>query len=276
MACRANSNRGWRACGVKQIHRDQVRLTNDPVMALQQDVIIVGAGAAGMMCAIEAGKRGRSVLLLDHASRLAEKIRISGGGRCNFTNRYATPENYLSRNLHFCRSALARFPPQKFIELVEKHRISYHEKKLGQLFCDESSRQIIELLRQECDAAGVAWKMPCHIHGVGHDGTGFRLNTDHGVFTSHALVIATGGLSIPKIGASPFGYKVAKQFDIAVTPLCPALVPLILAPEQLDRFKGLAGISIDVEVTCNKIRFRESLLFTHRGLSGPVILQASS
>ena len=276
MACRANSNRGWRACGVKQIHRDQVRLPNDPVMALQQDVIIVGAGAAGMMCAIEAGKRGRSVLLLDHASRLAEKIRISGGGRCNFTNRYATPENYLSRNLHFCRSALARFPPQKFIELVEKHRISYHEKKLGQLFCDESSRQIIELLRQECDAAGVAWKMPCRIHGVGHDGTGFRLNTDHGVFTSHALVIATGGLSIPKIGASPFGYKVAKQFDIAVTPLCPALVPLILAPEQLDRFKGLAGISIDVEVTCNKKRFRENLLFTHRGLSGPVILQASS
>lgn len=245
-------------------------------MPLQQDVIIVGAGAAGMMCAIEAGKRGRSVLLLDHANRLGEKIRISGGGRCNFTNRYATPENFLSQNPHFCRSALARFPPQKFIQLVEKHRIPYHEKKLGQLFCDGSSRQIIDLLRQECDAARVAWKMPCRIHGVSHDGAGFRLDTDQGIFASRALVIATGGLSIPKIGASAFGYTVAKQFDIAVTPLRPALVPLILEAQQLDRFHGLAGISIDVALTCNGKRFRENLLFTHRGLSGPAILQASS
>ncbi len=245
-------------------------------MTVQQDVIVIGAGAAGMMCAIEAGKRGRSVLLLDHSSKLAEKIRISGGGRCNFTNLHATPEHFLSQNPHFCRSALARFPPQKFIELVEKHRIPYHEKKLGQLFCNGSARQIIDMLRQECDAAKVAWQMPCRIHSVNRGGAGFMLSTDHGIFTTQALVIATGGLSIPKIGASPFGYRLAEQFGIAVTPVRPALVPLTLAPEQIDSFGGLAGISIDAWVACNGSRFRENLLLTHRGLSGPAILQVSS
>lgn len=245
-------------------------------MTVQQDVIVIGAGAAGMMCAIEAGKRGRSVLLLDHSSKLAEKIRISGGGRCNFTNLHATPEHFLSQNPHFCRSALARFPPQKFIELVEKHRIPYHEKKLGQLFCNGSARQIIDMLRQECDAAKVAWQMPCRIHSVNRGGAGFMLSTDHGAFTSQALVIATGGLSIPKIGASPFGYRLAEQFGIAVTPVRPALVPLTLAPEQIDSFGGLAGISIDARVACNGSCFRENLLLTHRGLSGPAILQVSS
>jgi len=232
-----------------------------------------------MMCAIEAGKRGRAVLLLDHASKLAEKIRISGGGRCNFTNRHTRPENFISHNPHFCRSALARFTPQNFISLVEKHRIEYHEKKLGQLFCDGSSRQIIDLLRHECDAAGVEWKMPCQVSNVkrfnGRE-TGFMLETGHGVISTRALVIATGGLSIPQIGASSFGYRIAEQFGISVMPLRPALVPLIFAPEQLDSFSELPGIALDVTVNCNGMEFQENLLITHRGLSGPAILQISS
>ncbi len=243
---------------------------------------MIGAGAAGMMCAIEAGKRGRSVMLLDHASKLAEKIRISGGGRCNFTNRYTSPENFLSHNPHFCRSALARFTPQNFITLVEKHGIHYHEKKLGQLFCDSSSQQIIDLLRHECDAAGVEWQMPCRVNDTSriHAGTApggrFMLETDRGILTADSLVIATGGLSIPQIGASSFGYRVAGQFGIAVMPLRPALVPLTFAPDQLASVSGLPGVAIDAAASCNGACFRENLLLTHRGLSGPAILQISS
>ena len=254
-------------------------------MKIKKDVIVIGAGAAGMMCAIEAGKRGRSVMLLDHASKLAEKIRISGGGRCNFTNRHTRPENFLSHNPHFCRSALARFTPQNFITLVEKHGIPYHEKKLGQLFCDSSSQQIIDLLRHECDAAGVEWRMPCRVTDTSriHAGAtnndprgGFMLETDCGTLMAGSLVIATGGLSIPQIGASAFGYRVAGQFGITVTPLQPALVPLTFASDQLTVFSRLAGIAIDATVCCNETCFRENLLFTHRGLSGPTILQISS
>ena len=251
-------------------------------MNLKKDVVVIGAGAAGMMCALEAGKRGRKVLLLDHATNLAEKIRISGGGRCNFTNRYAGPDDFLSHNPHFCRSALARFSPQDFIALVEKYGIHYHEKKLGQLFCDESSQQIIDLLRKECLAAGVEWRMPCLVQSIslpkpGPDsGSRFLLKTDQGSVITDSLVIATGGLSIPQIGASPFGYRVAEQFGIAVTPLRPGLVPLTFAPEQLLQFAGLTGVTIDAEVSCNGKHFRENVLITHRGLSGPAILQISS
>jgi predicted Rossmann fold flavoprotein len=250
-------------------------------MKSEKEVVVIGAGAAGMMCAIEAGKRGRSVLLLDHASRLAEKIRISGGGRCNFTNLYTEPENFLSHNPHFCRSPLARFTPQDFVTLVEKHGIRYHEKKLGQLFCDGSSQQIIDLLRHECNAANVEWQVPCRVNSISRiDGSvvsgGFMLETDQGTLTTHSLVIATGGLSIPQIGASPFGYVIAEQFGITVTPLRPALVPLIFTPDQLPSFSGLPGIAIDAVVSCNAACFRENLLLTHRGLSGPAILQISS
>ena len=251
-------------------------------MKLKKDVVVIGAGAAGMMCAMGAGKRGRSVLLLDHAAKLAEKIRISGGGHCNFTNRHAGPENFLSHNPHFCRSALARFTPQDFIALVEKHGIRYHEKKLGQLFCDDSSQQIINLLRQECDAAGVEWQMPCRVQSINlagasaDNGGAFVLETDRGGVVTDSLVIATGGLSIQQTGASPFGYRVAEQFSIAVTSLRPALVPLTFAPEQLAWFSGLPGVAIDAAVNCNGAHFRENLLITHRGLSGPAILQISS
>ncbi len=239
------------------------------------DVVIVGAGAAGMMCAIEAGKRGRRVLLLDHALKLGEKIRISGGGRCNFTNIDTRTENYLSANPDFCRSALARYTPRDFIALVEKHRIAWHEKKLGQLFCDGSSRQIIDMLKTECDDAGVRWCMPAKVISV-NKGERFSIATDRGHFESESFVIACGGLSIPQLGASPFGYRIAEQFGIKVTELRPALVGLTFAPETLAQFAGLSGISIDAIVGCNGTRFRENLLVTHRGLSGPAILQISS
>lgn len=253
-------------------------------MKKYKDVVIIGAGAAGMMCAIEAGKRGRSVLMIDHARKLGEKIRISGGGRCNFTNRHTRPEHYQSENPHFCRSALARFSPQDFIALIEKHGIQYHEKKLGQLFCDDSAQQIIDLLRKECDAAHVSWQMPSTVQQVTHiaddtvseDTPRFAIKTDQGDITCHALVIATGGLSIPQIGASAFGYQIAEQFNIHVTKLRPALVGLTFAAEDFVAFKNIAGVSIDVEVRCHKTMFRENVLFTHRGLSGPAILQISS
>ena len=219
----------------------------------EKDVIIIGAGAAGMMCAIEAGKRQRSVLLLDHATKLGEKIRISGGGHCNFTNLHAKPENFLSSNPDFCRSALARFTPMDFVSLIEKHKIRYHEKKEGQLFCDGSSRLVIELLRQECDEAGVEWQMGCKVNSMDRacktaGGNGFILETDKGRLTAGSLVIATGGLSIPQIGAGPFGYRIAEQFSINVTPLRPALVPLIFAPAQVSSFSQLTGIAIEGDV----------------------------
>ncbi len=209
------------------------------------DVIIIGAGAAGMMCAMTAAQRGRSVLLLDHSDNLAEKIRISGGGRCNFTNLNIKPENYLSGNPHFCRSALARFTPQHFIALLDKHGIGYHEKTLGQLFCDDGSEAIIAMLKSECDAAGVRCCMPCEVHKVDllrpQEGemageksyaTRYTLSTSRGQFHAQSLVIATGGLSIPKIGATPFGYRIAQQFGISVTKLKPGLVPLSFHPEE--------------------------------------------
>lgn len=241
------------------------------------DVVVIGAGAAGMMCAATAGRRGRRVLLVDHYPKLGEKIRISGGGRCNFTNLHATPANFLSANPHFCRSALARFTPRDFVALVDRYRIAWHEKTLGQLFCDGSATQVIAMLRAECDAAHVAWRMPCAVHGVARvAGERFRIDTAAGPVVAGSLVIATGGLTVPKIGATPFGYRLAEQFGLAVVPPKPALVPLSLDPEALARYGDLSGASLDAEVSCRGAHFREALLFTHRGLSGPAILQASS
>jgi predicted Rossmann fold flavoprotein len=242
---------------------------------MSADVVIIGAGAAGMMCAIEGGKRGRRVLLLDHAEKLGEKIRISGGGRCNFTNIDARPENFLSANPDFCRSALARYMPRDFIALVEKHGIAWHEKKLGQLFCDDSAQQIIDMLKAECDDANVQWRMPAKVTKI-EKRERFAIATDRGDFESASLVIASGGLSIPKIGASAFGYRIAEQFGLRVTQLRPALVGLTFAPETLAQFGDLSGVSVDAVVSCNGARFRENLLVTHRGLSGPAILQISS
>ncbi len=245
-------------------------------MSDRYDAIVVGAGAAGMMCAATAGRQGYRVLLIDHAAKLGEKIRISGGGRCNFTNLHCAPENFLSRNPHFCRSALARYTPKDFIALVEKYRIRYHEKKLGQLFCDDSATQIIAMLKAECDAGGVAWRMPCTVNTIVRRDDEFVLDTTAGAFSAPALVIATGGLSVPKIGASPFGYKVAEQFGLAIVPPRPALVPLLFDATELERFGDLSGVSTEAVVSAGDGRFRESLLFTHRGLSGPAILQVSS
>jgi predicted Rossmann fold flavoprotein len=257
--------------------------------AQQTDVLIIGAGAAGMMCALTAARRGRKVLLLDHSSKLAEKIRVSGGGRCNFTNLNARPENYLSQNPHFCRSALARFTPQHFIAMLVAHGIGYHEKTLGQLFCDDGAEAIIAMLKAECDAAGVRWCMPCSVEaissprpqageGLGERGpaANFTVFTSRGTFHTTSLVIATGGISIPKIGATPFGYKVAEQFGVPMTRLKPGLVPLSFHPEEWATYAELSGASVDAVVSFGKQSFRENLLFTHRGLSGPAILQISS
>lgn len=243
------------------------------------DVIVIGAGAAGMMCAAQTGQRGRTVLLMDHASKLAEKIRISGGGRCNFTNRRVGPENFLCANPHFVRSALARYTPADFIAMVERYGIAYHERDHGQLFCDRSARDIIQMLRTECEIGAVRWAMPARIDAVRDlSGNQARFIVDSGghSFACESLVIATGGLSIPRIGATPFGYRVANQFGIPVIPPHPALVPLTLSPATLERFRPLAGASLNVEVSCNGGRFREAMLITHRGLSGPAILQVSS
>lgn len=241
------------------------------------DVIVLGAGAAGLMCAAVAGQNGRQVLLLDHAEKLAEKIRISGGGRCNFTNNAARPDCYLSENAHFCRSAFAQFGPRDFLEMVEKHGIAYHEKKLGQLFCDDSSQQIIDMLDAECRQGGVARHMGVTVQAVSAGvAGGFVLDTSLGRFDTQSLVVATGGLSIPQIGASPLGYRIAEQFGLPVTSLSPALVPLTFHVEDAEAFAPLAGVSLDVEVRAGKGRFREQVLFTHKGLSGPAILQISS
>ncbi len=237
---------------------------------------MIGAGAAGMMCAAQAGQRGRRVLLIEHYHILGEKIRISGGGRCNFTNLGAGPANYLSQNPDYCRAALARYTPAHFIALVERHGIAWHEKKLGQLFCDDSSLQIIRMLKTECERGRVEWRMPCAVDGVVREGDAFRIATRHGPVTATSLVIATGGLTVPKIGATPFGYRIAEQFGLKVVPPRPALVPLAFAPETLARYGDLSGVSVDAQVSCGEGRFRENLLFTHRGLSGPAILQISS
>lgn len=241
------------------------------------DAIIIGAGAAGLMCAIEAGKRGRRVWLIDHSSKTAEKIRISGGGRCNFTNINTKPESFLSTNPHFCKSALSQYTHNDFIALVEKHGIAYHEKKLGQLFCDGSATQIIEMLLDECKSAGVRVTMETTANAIEQqDGGGYLVKTNHGNHVCTSLVIATGGLSIPKIGATRFGYDIAKQFGLKVLETYPALVPFTFQTQILERCKSLSGLSVEATISCGKTTFSEGLLFTHRGLSGPSILQISS
>ena len=240
------------------------------------DVAVIGAGAAGMMCAATAGRRGRRVALVDHYPKVGEKIRISGGGRCNFTNLHATYRGFLSDNPDFCRSALARYTPRDFIALVERHGIAWHEKALGQLFCDDSSRRIIDMLVEECRRGQVAWRQPCAVHEVAYEPGRFEVRTAAGTLDAASLVIATGGLTVPKIGATPFAYRIAEQFGLRVVAPKPALVPLTLEPELLARYGELAGVSLEAEAACAGGRFRESLLFTHRGLSGPAILQVSS
>ena len=239
------------------------------------DALILGGGAAGLMCAIEAGKRGRRVAVLEHTDRLGKKILISGGGRCNFTNIYCQPENFLSSNPHFAKSALARYTPADFLGLVEKHRIPYHEKTLGQLFCDRSARDILEMLEGECRSARVSVFVRTQIQEVSRDAS-FVVRTANAEFRAAALVLATGGLSIPKMGATSFGYEIARQFGIRIRDPWPGLVPLVLSPEDRSRYCDLAGVSADVIASCDGQRFREKMLITHRGLSGPAILQISS
>jgi predicted Rossmann fold flavoprotein len=242
---------------------------------LMWDCIVVGAGAAGLFCAIEAGKRGRSVLVVEHNDRVGKKIAISGGGRCNFTNINTGADNFISANPNFVHSALSRYTPQDFIGLVKRHGIHYHEKKLGQLFCDHSSREIIEMLLAECGAANVSLLLNCRVREV-TKGPVFRLETNRGVLMSASLVIATGGLSIQPLGATDFGYRIARQFGLKVRETRPALVPLTFSAHKLEELKALSGVSIDVTVSANNAEFRENMLLTHRGLSGPAILQISS
>jgi len=239
------------------------------------DALVLGGGAAGLMCAIEAGIRGRRVAVLEHSDRLGKKILISGGGRCNFTNLHCQPENFLSANPHFAKSALARYTPQDFIALVEKHGIPYHEKTLGQLFCDRSARDILGMLEAECEHAGVSIFLNTKIQQVERT-TEFIARASNAEFKAPALVVATGGLSIPKIGATAFGYDLARQFGLAIREPWPGLVPLILSREDCSRYCDLAGVSAEVIASCNGQQFREKLLITHRGLSGPAILQVSS
>ena len=250
------------------------------------DVIIIGGGAAGLFCAIEAGKRGLSVLVLEHSEKIGKKIRISGGGRCNFTNVHTNPQNFLSANPHFCKSALARYTPTDFISLVEKHGIAYHEKKLGQLFCDGSSQQIIDLLLRECEAAGVVIRCGSQVREVKRDeqaaSLAFSIEANFGSFRSSSLVIATGGLSIPPLGATDFGYRIARQFGLRIEEPRPGLVPLTLSLRMQKRLAKLSGVSVDSLVSYHPensrhgAEFRENILFTHRGLSGPAILQIST
>ncbi len=244
---------------------------------MQYDVIIIGGGAAGLFCAMTAGRRGRKVLVVEHNAEVGRKIIVSGGGRCNFTNRDVKPENFISKNPHFCKSALARYTPPDFIELVKKHRIEFYEKKLGQLFCRDSSRQIVEMLERECEWAKVEVRTNCFIKSIAppdKPGDVFTVETNQGIFTGESLVVATGGLSFPKIGATDFGYKIAKQFGLKLVVTQPSLVPLVFADGR--NFSKLAGISVDAMVSSGKESFRENILFTHRGLSGPAILQISN
>lgn len=242
---------------------------------MHSNVIIIGAGAAGLMCAIEAGKRGRSVIILDHASKVGQKILISGGGRCNFTNLNIQPDNYLSANLHFCKSALARFTPRDFITLIEKHRISWCEKEDGQIFCAGSSRQIVDILRKECDSAGVQFQLNCKIEEITKKSR-FSVKTNSRVIESESFVIATGGLSYPNLGATGLGHRLATQFGLRVIQPKPALVPLTFSSKDLEIFSELSGVSVKSKVSCNNKGFSGNILFTHRGLSGPAILQISS
>ena len=248
---------------------------------MQTDIVVIGAGAAGLMCALTAGGRGRKVVVIDHAKKTAEKIRISGGGRCNFTNMFASPAQFLSANGHFCKSALSRFTQDDFIALMNKHDIAFHEKKLGQLFCDHSAQDVIDMLLRECDAVDAKiWMETAVTNVMRNDGGGYQVTITSGateqVIEAESLVIASGGLSIPKIGASGFGYDIAAQFGLAVTPRSAALVPLTFDEDTLELCRDLAGLSVEAEVWWRKTCFVEGLLFTHRGLSGPSILQISS
>lgn len=244
------------------------------------DVAVLGAGAAGMMCAAVAGQRGLRVVLVDHAERLAEKIRISGGGRCNFTNIGAGPANFLSENPHFCRSALSGYTPQDFLALMKRHHIAWHEKHRGQLFCNDSSESIIDMLRAECDAGGVQWRMGCSVAEIGHGEQGFELRTGQGPIRAAKLVVATGGMAIPQLGATDFGLKIARQFGLKVVEPRPALVPLTFDAAQWQPLSELSGVALEVNLHTGQGKargeFLEDLLFTHRGLSGPAILQISS
>ena len=240
------------------------------------DVIIIGAGAAGLMCARTAALRGRRVVLLDHANKPGKKILMSGGGRCNFTNMYTEPGNFLSQNPHFCKSALARYTQWDFIEMVARHGVPYHEKKLGQLFCDNKSSDILQMLLDECASASADLRMDTRIEEIGKTAYGYQLATSAGPFQCQSLVIATGGLSIPTLGATGFGYQVARQFGHSLLPTRAGLVPFTITDQLKALCTGLSGTSVDCIASCNGTSFRENLLFTHRGLSGPAILQVSS
>lgn len=240
------------------------------------DVVIIGAGAAGLLCAIEAGKRKRKVLVLDHANKAGKKILMSGGGRCNFTNYYVEPDRYLSHNPHFFKSALSRYTQWDFIELVRKHKIPFHEKTLGQLFCDNKSKDIVDMLLKECETHQVLVKLETTIDKIQRDTNTFQVSTNKGLYRCQSMVIASGGLSIPTMGASPFAYKVAEQFDLKVWPTRAGLVPLTLDAPDKERLSVLSGVSVEGVVSNERKSFREQVLFTHRGLSGPSILQLSS
>lgn len=241
---------------------------------VKKDVIIIGAGASGLLCATECGKRGRSTLVLEHAERIGSKLRVSGGGRCNFTNLNVSAEHYLSRNAHFCKSALARFTPRDILSLVEGQRIAYYEKEAGQMFCVKSSREIIALLEKECARAGVETLLKCRVTDIKQE-VNFTIVTTRGVFAADSLVIATGGLSYQNLGASGFGHELARRFGLKITQLRPALAPFVFSGTEQKAFQELAGISLDAIVSCGLHQFRGNILFTHRGISGPAALQAS-
>ena len=243
---------------------------------MEFDVVIIGGGAAGLMCAMRAGARARRVLVVEHANRVGKKILMSGGGRCNFTNLGTTPAQFLSANPHFCKSALARYTPAHFVALVESHRIAYHEKELGQLFCDESSKLVVKMLLDECTAVGVRVETSCAVNAISHAHGRFALETSIGAVECASLVVATGGLSIPSMGATGFGYEIARRFGHAVLPTRAALVPLTLSGTHLELFSGLSGVALPVEARAGGTSFRNAMLITHRGLSGPSILQISS
>lgn len=251
------------------------QMTQDSQSLIRKDVVIIGAGAAGLMCAMEAGRRNRSVIVLEHMNRTGKKLRISGGGRCNFTNLHLQPGNYLSDNPHFCKSALARFTPHDFLAMVERHGIAYAEKEDSRLFCERSSGDIVKMLHAECRNAGVEIRLNCRIKRISK-GTVFSVRTHSGSIEAGTLVIATGGLSYPELGATDLGFRIAQKFGLRVTGLRPALVPLLFGIRDLKAFGGLSGISLDAVVKCKGKQFRDNVLFTHRGLSGPAILQISS
>ncbi|MBZ3927635.1 NAD(P)/FAD-dependent oxidoreductase [Xanthomonas citri] len=245
-------------------------------MSMRCDVLVIGAGAAGLMSALTAGQRGRKVLVIDHANKVGKKILMSGGGRCNFTNTGTTPGNFISANRDFCKSALARYSPADFVEMVERHAIAYHEKELGQLFCDISSKQIVRMLLDECDAAGVQIRTQCDVLSVQRGSDGFEVQTSQGSVQTQSLIVATGGLSIPSMGASGFGYTLAKQFGHTLLPTRAGLVPLTLSGTHQERLQALSGLALPVQARCNGASFRNFMLLTHRGVSGPAILQISS